>query len=180
MFLTLSLNLLYYSTGRGHSCSPGKSDNTLWNADITLTPILKMKTYKGFIRLTTKSKEEIVNITAQVQCICQDSGVKEGFVLVFPHHTSSAVYISDSDTDLTRDYQELLRKLIPEEDEYAHNRSDPKKNAAGHLKSILTGHHIILPLAQGQLDLGPYQTIYYAEFDGMREKEILVKVTGQR
>lgn len=137
-----------------------------------------MKTHKGFIRLTTRSKEGIVNITAQVQHLCRDSGIKEGFVLVFPHHTSSAVYISDSDTCLTRDYQKAWRKLIPEEEEYAHNRADPKKNAAGHLKSILTGHHIILPLTNAQLDLGPYQTIYYAEFDGMREKKILVKIIG--
>lgn len=138
-----------------------------------------MKTHKEFIHLTTRSKEEIVNITAQVQRVCRDSGIKEGFVLVLPHHTSSAVYISDSDTCLTRDYQKLLRKLIPEEEEYAHNGADPKKNADGHLKSILTGHHIILPLTNGQLDLGIYQTIYYAEFDGMREKEIVVKVIGE-
>lgn len=144
-----------------------------------MVSILKMKTHKEFIRLTTKSKEEIVNITAQVQHICWNSSIKEGFVLVFPHHTSSAVYISDSDTCLTRDYQKAWRKLIPEGENYAHNRADPKKNADGHLKSILTGHHIILPLTNGQLDLGLYQTIYYAEFDGRREKEILVKIIGQ-
>jgi len=138
-----------------------------------------MKTHKGFIRLTTGSKEEIVNVTAQIQHVCRDSSIKEGFVLVFPHHTSSAVYISDSDTCLTRDYQKVWRKLIPEEEKYAHNQADPKKNAAGHLKSILTGHHIILPLTNGQLDLGPYQTIYYAEFDGTREKEILIKIIGE-
>ena len=138
-----------------------------------------MKTHREFIHLTTRSKEEIVNITAQVQRVCRGSGIKEGFVLVFPHHTSSAVYFSDSDTCLTQDCQKLLRKLIPEEEEYAHNRADPKKNADGHLKSILTGHHIILPLTEGRLDLGSYQTIYYAEFDGKRKKEILVKIIGE-
>lgn len=138
-----------------------------------------MKTHKEFIYLTTGAREEIVNITARVQRICRDSGIREGFVLVFPHHTSSAVYISDSDTCLTRDYQKVLRELIPKEENYAHNRADPKKNADGHLKSILTGHHIILPLTDGRLDIGIYQTIYYAEFDGMRKKEILVKVMGE-
>ncbi|NOX97012.1 MAG: YjbQ family protein [Nitrospirae bacterium] len=137
-----------------------------------------MKTYKEFIRLTTRSKEEIVNITARVQHVCRDSHLQEGLVLVFPHHTSSAVYISDSDTCLTGDYQKVWSQLVPEGDDYAHNRSDPKKNAEGHLKSILTGHHIVLPLSNGQLDLGIYQTIYYAEFDGKREKEILVKIIG--
>ena len=124
-----------------------------------------MRTYKDFIHLTTRAKEEIVDITAQVQHICQKSGVKEGFILIFPHHTSSAVYISDSDTSLTRDYQKVLRKLIPKEENYAHNQTDPKENADGHLKSTLTGHHIILPLTNGRLDLGLYQTIYYAGFD---------------
>lgn len=138
-----------------------------------------MKTHKEFICLATREKEEIINITAQVQRVCNNSGIKEGIVLVFPHHTSSAVYISDSDTSLTEDYRKVMSTLIPDEDEYAHNLTDYKKNASGHLKSVLTGHHIILPLTEGQLDLGVYQTIYYAEFDGKRKKEILVKIIGE-
>ncbi len=138
-----------------------------------------MESYKEFIHLKTEKLVEIIDITQHVKEICQRSGIKEGFVLIFPHHTSSAVYLSDSDPSLTDDYQELLNRLVPAGAGYKHDMVDYKKNADGHLKSILTGHHIILPLSNGELDLGVYQTIYYAEFDGQRKKEILVKVIGE-
>jgi secondary thiamine-phosphate synthase enzyme len=138
-----------------------------------------VKTHRDFIHITSKSKEEIINITSQVQKICKNSGISEGMVLVFPHHTSSAVYITDSDTGITSDLLKVLGKTVPAGDDYTHNMADPKKNAAAHLKSTLTGHHIVAPLSGGKLDLGRYQTIYYAEFDGMREKEVLVKITGE-
>lgn len=138
-----------------------------------------MKTYRDFIHITTKTKEEIVNVTHQVQKICKGSGIKEGIVLVFPHHTSSAVYISDSDTGITSDLGKVLKRVVPSGDDYLHDKVDSKRNADGHLKSTLTGHHIIIPISDGRLDLGQYQTIYYAEFDGMREKEVLVKVMGE-
>jgi len=139
----------------------------------------KMRSYKEFIYLKTKSKIEIVNITEDVQDICRRSGIKEGLVLVFPFHTSCAIYINDSDTNLTYDYKKILSKIIPEGDNYAHDLTDYKKNADAHLKSILTGHHVILPLSDGELELNIYQTLYYAEFDGQRKKEILVKVIGE-
>jgi len=138
-----------------------------------------MKSHKDLIHITTKSKEEIVNITPQVQKICRVSGIKEGMALVFPYHTSSAVYISDSDRGITSDLLKILKKAAPPSDNYVHDDADPKKNADGHLKSTLTGHHIVIPISNGRLDLGQYQTIYYAEFDGMREKEVLVKVIGK-
>lgn len=140
--------------------------------------INKMKSYNEFIYIQTKTKIEVIDITAKVQSICQRSGIKEGLVLVFPFHTSCAVYISDSDTNLTNDYKEILNQIIPERGNYAHDLTDYKKNGHAHLKSILTGHHITLPLSNGELDLGIYQTLYYAEFDGQRKKEILVKVIG--
>jgi secondary thiamine-phosphate synthase enzyme len=138
-----------------------------------------MKSYKEFIYIHTNSKVEIVNITEDVYRICRKSGIKEGVVLVFPFHTSAAVYISDSDFNLTDDYRKVLSKLIPAEDNYVHDLTDYKRNADAHLKSILTGHHITLPLSNGELDLGIYQTIYYAEFDGQRKKEVLVKIIGE-
>lgn len=138
-----------------------------------------MKSYQEFIYIQTKSNIEIVNITEDVQHICRESGIKEGLILVFPFHTSSAVYISDSDLNLTDDYKKILSRLIPAEDNYAHDLTDYKRNADAHLKSILTGHHILIPLSNGEIDLGIYQTIYYAEFDGQRKKEILVKVIGE-
>jgi len=138
-----------------------------------------MKSHRDFIHITTKDREAIINITPQVEKICNASGIKEGLAMVFPHHTSSAVYISDSDRGITSDLLKVLRKIVPSGDNYVHDGADPKKNADAHLKATLACHHIIVPVTAGQLDLGLYQTIYYAEFDGMREKEILVKVIGE-
>lgn len=138
-----------------------------------------MNSYKDFIYVTATEKVEIINITAGVEQIAKESGIREGFVLVFPHHTSSAVYISDCDPSLTGDYLKLLGESIPSHRDYLHNLADHKRNADAHLKAIITGHHIILPLSDGCLDLGNYQTIYYAEFDGQREKGILVKIIGE-
>jgi len=139
----------------------------------------EMKSYKDFIYVTATEKVEIINITVGVEQIAKESSIKEGFVLVFPHHTSSAVYISDSDPSLVEDYLKLLDNSVPSHRDYLHNLADHKRNADAHLKAILTGHHIVLPLSDGRLDLGTYQTIYYAEFDGQREKEILVKIIGE-
>ena len=138
-----------------------------------------MKTYKEFIRITTKNKEEIINITSQIEKICKNSKIKEGIALIFPHHTSSAVYISDSDKGITSDLLKVFKKVVPASDDYIHNKVDPKQNADAHIKATLTGHHITVSISNGKLDLGLYQTIYYAEFDGMREKKILVKVFGE-
>lgn len=107
------------------------------------------------------------------------SGIREGIVLVFPHHTSSAVYISDCDRSLTGDFKRILSELAPGGRDYAHDRTDYKKNAAGHIRANLAGHHIMFPLTGGRPDLGAYQTIYYAEFDGQREKEIVIKIVGE-
>lgn len=138
-----------------------------------------MKSYKDFIYITTTEKVEIINITAGIEQITRESGLNEGLVLIFPHHTSSAVYISDSDPSLTEDYLKLLSECIPSHGDYLHNLADHKRNADAHLKAIISGHHIVLPLSNGRLDLGIYQTIYYAEFDGQREKEVLIKIIGE-
>ncbi len=137
-----------------------------------------MKTYRDFIKITTDETMEIRDITGEVSQILAKSGIKDGMVLLFPHHTSAAVYLSDSDRSLTEDFAALMRRLIPEA-EYRHNLSDAKKNARAHLMSQLVGHSLTLPVTEGGLDLGVYQTVYYAEFDGKREKEVLVKIIGE-
>lgn len=137
-----------------------------------------MKSFRDFIIIRTEEQEEIIDITSKVREICKKSGIKEGLAVVFSHHTSSAIYISDSDFNLSQDYQKILRFLVPEGD-YKHNKADYKKNATAHLKSILNGLQVTIPITSGDLDLGTYQTIYYVEFDGRREKEVLVKVTGE-
>ena len=138
-----------------------------------------MKSTRELIHLETSEKEEIVNITREVMKVISGSGISEGLALVYPMHTSSTVYVSDSDTSLTEDLRDVLAALVPEEGMYRHNETDYKRNATSHLKATLCGHHVVLPVTEGRLDLGTYQTIYYAEFDGTRPKEVLVKIIGE-
>ena len=138
-----------------------------------------MNSFRKVISIKTDKKEEIINITGRVREILSKSEIKEGLLLVYSMHTSSGVYISDSDTSLNDDLTDLLSDLIPEDKGYKHNLTDYKKNAPGHLKVILSSHHVVVPVTEGRMDLGTYQTIYYSEFDGMREKEVLVKIMGE-
>ena len=138
-----------------------------------------MATYRAEIKLTTEKRVETVDITSHVIDACNKSGIDDGIALVFPHHTSSAVYISDSDRSLTGDFASILAELAPEGRDYAHDLTDYKKNAFGHIRANLAGHHILIPITGGRPDLGVYQTIYYAEFDGQREKEIVIKIVGE-
>jgi secondary thiamine-phosphate synthase enzyme len=137
-----------------------------------------MKTYRDFIRITTTDKREIRDITREVSQIIAKSGVQDGMVLLFPHTTSASVYVSDSDATLTEDFMGLIERIVPS-GEYKHDLTDARQNARAHLMSLLSGHNLTLPVTEGALDLGVYQTVYYAEFDGMREKEILVKIMGE-
>ena len=138
-----------------------------------------MPTHRAEIILCTKEREEIVDITGRVAEAVRKSGVRDGIALVFPRHTSSAVYLSDSDRSLTGDFGGILAELAPEGRGYAHDLTDYKKNAHGHIRANLAGHHITIPITGGRPDLGVYQTIYYAEFDGGREKEVVIKIVGE-
>ncbi|MFO8056352.1 MAG: secondary thiamine-phosphate synthase enzyme YjbQ [bacterium] len=138
-----------------------------------------MKSYRRVLSFTTEEAEEVLNITEQCESALSESGVTEGIMLVFPLHTSSSVFISDSDFSVALDYQELLENLAPALAGYRHDETDPKKNAHGHLRSVLTGHHITCPVTEGRLDFGSFHTIYYLELDGRRPKEVLVKIIGE-
>lgn len=138
-----------------------------------------MAHFRKELHFTTSKPSEIVNITSQVESATRESGIQEGLLLVYPMHTSSAVYVSDSDWSLTEDFADLLAELAPDSKHYRHDETDYKKNAAGHLKAILTGHSVTLPITAGRLDLGTYQTVYYFEFDGQRPKEVLLKGIGE-
>lgn len=133
---------------------------------------------RNIISIETTEREEIQNITGQLEEILVSSEIDEGLISVFPLHTSSAVFINDSDPSLLADIRDILRECVPESRSYQHNQSDPKENATAHIKSILTGHHVTIPITDGQFDFGRYHTVYYAEFDGQRPKEILVKTMG--
>lgn len=127
----------------------------------------------------TQSPSEILDITPKVRQAVRESGIQEGLALVYPMHTSSTVYLSDSDPSLTLDFADLMDALVPGDKVYRHDETDYKKNAAGHLKAILTGHSLTLPVTGGNLDLGTYQTVYYYELDGQRTKEVMVKIIGE-
>ncbi len=138
-----------------------------------------MRHHRKVLIFHTEQREEVVNITCHVEDVIRKSGISEGIALVFPLHTSSAVFINDSDFGITRDWQSVLEKLVPVDGGYIHDRTDPKKNAYGHLRSVLSGHHICFPVTDGKPDFGTYHTVYYIEFDGQREKEIVIKVIGE-
>jgi secondary thiamine-phosphate synthase enzyme len=136
-----------------------------------------MKNYRDFIRITSTDRFEVLDITTEVSRVLAASGIQDGMALLFPHHTSCAVYLSDSDRNLTEDFKTLLEQLVPN-GTYKHDLTDDKKNARAHLMSLIAGPNLTLPVTEGSLDLGVYQRVYYAEFDGQREKEILIKVIG--
>jgi secondary thiamine-phosphate synthase enzyme len=137
-----------------------------------------MKAHSKLLWFHTKQRSEIINITHQVEDVIEESGISDGLALIYPMHTSSAVYVSDSDPALTGDLAALLAKLAPRGAGYHHDQTDPKENADAHLQAILCGHHVTVSVSKGRVDLGTYQTVYYAEFDGGRDKEVLVKVVG--
>ena len=137
-----------------------------------------MKSHRDYIKITSTERVAVLDITTEVSRVLAASGIQDGMVLLFPHHTSCAVYLSDSDRNLTDDFKALLERVVPE-GAYRHDLSDEKKNARAHLMSLLAGHNLSLPVTEGSLDLGVYQRVYYAEFDGQREKEILIKVIGE-
>jgi len=138
-----------------------------------------MKTTRKILTMHSRRKEEVIDITGDVERIISESGVSDGIALIFPHHTSAGVYLSDSDLNLTEDFKKLLSGIVPADGRYLHDETDFKKNACGHLKAILSGHNLTIPITGGKPDLGTYQTIYYFEFDGRRDKEIIVKIIGQ-
>jgi secondary thiamine-phosphate synthase enzyme len=135
-------------------------------------------TYRGLIKLNTKSKTEVVDITGRVEAEVSASRVESGIALVYPLHTSSAVYVGDSDRGLRDDLLALLARLVPAGAGYRHDESDEKRNAHAHLAATLAGHSATVPVGDGELDLGTFQRVYYLELDGGRPKEIVVKVMG--
>jgi len=138
-----------------------------------------VKAYRKIKVLKTQERMEVIDITQDVEEALEEAGCKEGFVLVFAQHTSVGVYISDVDRNLQVDWVNLGEKIIPQDEEYLHNHADPKRNAEAHLKGIVTGLSVIVPVSEGRLDLGVYQRIYYVDYDGGREKEILIKIYGE-
>lgn len=137
-----------------------------------------MKFATDYLWFNTKRKREYINITHTVEEIVKKSGIQEGMVLVSAMHITASVYVNDAEQGLIEDIDEWLEKLAPFNINYRHHRTG-ETNGDAHLKSLLMHHEVIVPVTGGQLDLGPWQQIYYAEFDGQRRKRVVVKVMGE-
>ena len=137
-----------------------------------------MKSYTEYLWFQTKKHREYLNITTQVEEILQKSGVKEGMILVSAMHITAGGYVNDAESGLIQDIDEWLEKLAPFNPNYKHHRTG-EDNGDSHLKSLIIHHEVIVPVTDGNLDFGPWQQIYYAEFDGQRRKRVIVKVMGE-
>ncbi len=137
-----------------------------------------MKTKTEYLWFETKQKKELVRITDQVQALVQRSQIREGMVLVSAMHITAGVFVNDNEPGLWEDIWEWLERLAPENPDYRHHRTG-EDNGDAHLKSLLVHHQVIVPVTDGKLDLGPWQQIFYAEFDGQRRKRLILKVMGE-
>jgi secondary thiamine-phosphate synthase enzyme len=126
----------------------------------------------------TSRRREIVRITDDVAAIVSRSGVKEGMALVSAMHITAAVYVNDWEKGLIADIQDWLEELAPARSDYRHHETG-EDNADAHLKRTILGHQVLLPITGGALDLGPWEQVFYAEFDGKRKKRVIVKVMGE-
>jgi secondary thiamine-phosphate synthase enzyme len=137
-----------------------------------------MKFLTEYLWFNTSEHREYINITDKVQDIVSRSGIKEGMVLVSAMHITAAVYVNDAESGLLQDIDDWLQVLAPQGPDYRHHRTG-EVNGDAHLKSLLMHHQIIVPVTESRLDFGPWQQIYYAEFDGQRRKRAIVKVMGE-
>jgi secondary thiamine-phosphate synthase enzyme len=137
-----------------------------------------MKTHTEYLWFNSKKHREYINITTEVERILTKSAIKEGMILVSAMHITAAVYVNDAESGLIQDIDEWLEKLAPFDPDYRHHRTG-ETNGDSHLKSLLMHHEVIVPVTDRKLDFGPWQQIYYAEFDGQRRKRVIVKVMGE-
>ncbi|MCL2055345.1 MAG: secondary thiamine-phosphate synthase enzyme YjbQ [Oscillospiraceae bacterium] len=138
-----------------------------------------MKSYRKELTFKTKTRRAYLNITPQVEAALAESGVKEGLCLVNAMNITASVFINDNESGLHRDFESWLEKLAPEKphSQYAHNGYED--NADAHLKRTIMGRECVVAITNGRLDFGTWEQIFYAEFDGMREKRVLVKIIGE-
>ena len=132
-----------------------------------------------YLIFNTKKKIDIINITDQVNRAISNSEVKDGLVLVNPMHITAAVIVNDNESGLQQDYLRVLEKLVPYHADYRHNDTG-EDNAAAHIWRQLIGHQVVMPITNGKLDLGTWEQIFYFEFDGQRQKRVLVKIIGDQ
>ena len=137
-----------------------------------------MKTHTEYLKFHTKKHREYIHITPTIESIVRKSSIQDGMVLVSAMHITAGVYVNDHESGLIDDINEWLEKLAPFREDYRHHDTG-ETNGDSHLKALLIHHEVIVPITAGELDLGPWQRIFYAEFDGQRDKRVIVKVMGE-
>jgi secondary thiamine-phosphate synthase enzyme len=137
-----------------------------------------MKSRTEYLTMNTRRHREYVNITDKVAAAVSESGIAEGMILVSAMHITAGVFVNDAESGLLADIDEWLEQLAPAREDYRHHRTG-ETNGDSHLKNLLVHHQVILPITEGQLDLGPWQQVYYAEFDGQRPKRVILKALGE-
>jgi secondary thiamine-phosphate synthase enzyme len=137
-----------------------------------------MKFKTEYLTFNTSKHREYINITDKVADVVGEAGITEGMVLVSAMHITAGVFVNDAERGLLADIDEWLEELAPYRDDYRHHRTG-EVNGDAHLKNLLVHHEVILPITRGELDLGPWQQVYYAEFDGQRPKRLVIKAMGE-
>ena len=138
-----------------------------------------MKSYTEYIWMNTENRHEIVNITSQVDNALTKSGVKEGLCLVNAMHITASVFINDNESGLHEDFLKWVEKLAPYGvDKYKHNLTG-EDNGDAHLKRTIMGREVVIAITKGELDFGPWEQVFYGEFDGRRKKRVLIKIIGE-
>jgi secondary thiamine-phosphate synthase enzyme len=137
-----------------------------------------MKFYTDYLTFETPNQRDYLKITPEVRSVLEKSGIQEGMILVSAMHITAGVWVNDAEDGLIADIDEWLEKLAPFRRDYRHHRTG-ETNGDAHLKSLLVHHQVIVPVTKGKLDFGPWQEVYYAEFDGRRPKRVIMKVMGE-
>ena len=138
-----------------------------------------MKSYKKELWFSTSSRRELINITPDVNQCLSESGISEGLILVNAMHITASVFINDDESGLHHDYEVWLEKLAPEKPHSQYRHNGFEDNADAHMKRQIMGREVVVAITEGKLDFGPWEQIFYGEFDGKRKKRVLVKIIGE-
>ncbi|MBV9492556.1 MAG: YjbQ family protein [Verrucomicrobia bacterium] len=138
-----------------------------------------MKTFRKELWFETPRRRELVRITPQVEACLRESGIREGLALINAMHITASVFINDNESGLHADLERWLEKLAPEKPHSQYQHNDTEDNADAHLKRSIMGREVVVAVTEGHFDFGPWEEIFYGEFDGMRRKRVLVKIIGE-
>jgi secondary thiamine-phosphate synthase enzyme len=138
-----------------------------------------MKSFRKELTINTPTRRAFVNITRQVEVALEESGIREGLCLINPLHITASVFINDNESGLHRDYERWLEKLAPEKPHSQYDHNGYEDNADAHLKRQVMGREAVVAVTNGKLDFGTWEQIFYGEFDGMRNKRVLIKIIGE-